>query len=502
MIKAFVVRFLALLLYTKEIKALKYCFTITLFIIFLIYNLDDTQKISITSLARLLVKPICFYIITFLVSYRVLRGVAKIKTFVRMLLLSVLAAACILLFKINKVSENIQKVQSSTNSYVQLEGYIESVEGSKSILKEKRLNLEKVLVKESNVSVLQPGLYCKISGYLVEPESFEEFDYKGYLKHKGIYSILNAKEIECSEKGFNLKRMRYWIEDKYKRVLPEPYSSLLVGILLGSNQEFTKTFEENIRSAGVSHIIAASGYNISILLVVGRKIFSSLNKKLYLISSLLLIWSFTFLSGLAPSLLRATVMSSMYLLSNMFGRKASGAVILIYALVLLAIVDPYILFDIGFLLSFASTLSLTLFLPCIEKYSESKFLKTYLFPTVSCTLFALPISMYYFKTVSVVSIITNMLVLPILEQTLLWGLLIIPTYSFTNFFVNGTYIQLKIFILIVELMSKINVVSVEFNPVVVCLAIYFLLGIFILYRYPVANIKKNFYVKKALNFFK
>jgi competence protein ComEC len=502
MIKALIRRLLALLLYVKEIKAFKYCFTITLFNIFLIYKLEDTQSASILAITKLLIKPVCFSIFFFSVSYGIFRGVANIKTFLKVLLLSVLVAIYILFLKIGKVSENIQKVQSFTNSYIELEGYIESVEGSKSIMKEKKFNLEKVLVKESSVSVLQPGLYCKISGYLVEPESFNEFDYKGYLKHKGIYSILNAKQIECSERGFNLKRVRYWIENKYKRILPEPYSSLLVGILLGSNQEFTKAFEEKIRSAGVSHIIAASGYNISILLVVSKKIFSFLNKKSYLISSIILIWSFTFLSGLAPSLLRATVMSSIYLLSNMFGRKASGAVILIYALALLAISDPYILFDIGFLLSFASTLSLTLFLPCIEKYSKSKFLKTYLFPTLSCTLFALPISMYYFKTVSVVSIITNMLVLPILEQTLLWGLLIIPTYSFTNFFVNGTYIQLKIFVSIVEIMSKINVVSVEFNPVVVCLAIYILLGIFILYRYPVANIKKNFYVKKSLNFFK
>lgn len=502
MIKHVLTRFLALCLYLESVPAFKYCFTTTLFTILLIYKIESPHQFSLNSIYWLLAKSIVLLVILFAVSYPFLRYVVNIATFLRTALISAFVSFVIVNLTTARVLENIEKVQSSTNMDVEIEGYIESVGGGKSVLRSSNPKLGDILVKESSVTVLQPGIYCKINGYLVEPESFEEFDYKAYLKHKGIYSILTAKDIHCEERGFNLKRVRYWIEDRYKRILPEPESSLLVGILLGSDQQFTKEFEENIRNAGVSHIIAASGYNISILVIASKKIFSFLNRKGYLISSLVLIWMFTFLSGLAPSLLRATVMSSMYLLSDMFGRKGSGGVVLIYALTLLTVLNPYILFDIGFMLSFASTLSLTLFLPCIERVSKSKYLKSYLFPTFSCTLFALPISMYYFKTVTFISILTNMLVLPILEQTLLWGLLILPTYSFTNFFINGTRVQLSLFVSIVEYLSKVKNIVVEFNPVVVCIGIYSLLGIFILYRYPILNMKRNFYVKKAANLFK
>lgn len=501
--KGFVRRLIALYIYIMRFTVLRNCFTIMFFLILMIYILDGFVYVDHMIIFFLAVAVGSVLLSLGIVSHCLLRGVFKIGTFLLSVVMIWLIVSLRLCLFLNTSEKEIQKVQSSTNMVVEVYGVVDSTQGrGKSIFIPDMGGMGRILVRESSVSILRSGMRYKLRGYLVEPISFEEFDYRNYLKHKGVYSILNVEEVGCEESSLNLRILRSRVEDVYKRVMPEPESSLLVGILLGSDQEFTEEFELAIRNSGVSHVVAASGYNISILLVALEKMFKFKNMKYHFILGLISIWLFTFLSGLSPSLLRATVMASIYLISKLLNRNISGGVVLVYALTLLSFLNPYILFDIGFMLSFVSTLSLIYFLPCIEGWSKSKFLKTYLFPTLSCTLFTIPISMYYFKTLSWISVITNMLVLPILESTLFWGLLILPTYSFTDFFIKGTYLQLNLFVKITNFMSQFKPLDLEYNPIAVCVGVYLVLVVWSVYRYPVGNWDKNFYVKESERYIK
>jgi competence protein ComEC len=112
---------------------------------------------------------------------------------------------------------------------------------------------------------LHAGQECKITGEVVQPESFEDFDYRKYLFRKGIYAILQVKEYECVNGGNIFLETRYSLERIVEKSVPEPEASLLIGIMFGSKRIFLSEFNTALNNSGVSHVIAASGYNVALV---------------------------------------------------------------------------------------------------------------------------------------------------------------------------------------------------------------------------------------------
>lgn len=496
------VRIFALILFFIDCKVISFCFTISIELVLLTFLL---QKHSLGE-SEFPIEAVAIFTTTqlflVLVSYGVFRDVQNTTTYLKLIAISVLLTLPISLTYSFKTRTLIEKVQSFIGQEVSISATVESIEGGgKSTVGAKRGGLGKILVQESSKTVLHVGDRCIFKGKLVEPKSYEDFDYKKYLYRKGIYSILQVTSIECSKNKSFLLAFRSNLEEVVESLIPEPESSLLIGVMLGTKREFTDEFDEIVRNAGVSHIVAASGYNVSILLVAVEKIFGFLKSKSRVVAQLTLVWIYTVMAGLSASLLRASTMSSIYLFSVLISRPSSRHIGMFLCITALLLLKPFLIFDIGFLLSLTATLSLIYFLPSIDSEKVPKIFRNYLFPTLSCTLFTLPVSIVVFGTLSTVSVLANFLVLPIIESTMIWGLLSVLTYlifpSF-NLLFTPPYLQLLVFKYVITLLSPIKSVELVIKPVVLISIAYTLLFTFCLLKYPIENEKRNYYFKKAL----
>lgn len=402
-----------------------------------------------------------------------------------------------------KESELKHGKQTLTASVLQGDGYIENYD-------------KNILINLPRYYEFKIGQVCNFRGQLVEPENFEDFDYRSYLKSNNIFLIMDnpkfgCKDIKVERKGFFLRNILVDFKEllikKVDKVLSEPQSSLLVGILFGQKRLFSSIFEEEVRMAGVSHVVAASGYNVSILIVAVEKLFLFLKKRPRIITSLIAIWGFTLLSGLSASIIRACIMSSLSLLSKFWGRGGSIHIALPLAAMIFLMFNPYIFSDVGFQLSLCATLGLVYISPILLSLKKKitkriKIIDDYVITTMSCTISTLPISISTFSTFSIWSIPANTMILPIIESTMLWGLLSLIAGTIHQplayIFFTIVNIQLKYFQYIVELIGKLNFGSFEVSTDIantISFTIFVITIIFSIILYPLENEKYNYYLK-------
>lgn len=370
----------------------------------------------------------------------------------------------------------------------------------------------KLLLKVDNYRDFTLGEVCKFSGRVEIPENFEDFDYKGYLRNKGIYLVMEYPVYECMEikeerEGLYIRNklvdLKNSLIKRIDSVLSTPQSSLLAGILFGEKRLFSKEFEEYVRIAGVSHIVAASGYNITILVVCINKIFLFLNKKVRIILGIIVVWMFALLSGLSASIVRACIMSTFSLWALLHGRNNTIHISIPLTIAIFVFLNPSIVYDVGFLLSISATLGLVYLSPVLEYLKKKvsrkgKILEEYVFPTMSCTISTLPISLITFQTFSIWAVPANVLILPVIEGSMLWGFLGIITEN--RFFYAIVYVQLKYFEYIVNLIGELGFGNWEIGKGLASAISFFIASITILlitYLYPIQNEKYNYYLREG-----
>lgn len=204
-----------------------------------------------------------------------------------------------------------------------------------------------------------------------------------------------------------------WIE-KLQRNLPEPMASLAGGILLGIKGQMPQDFYQALVNTGTLHIIAASGYNVSIVAEVLMKMLGGLaSRGAGVMIGVLGIFIYVLISGGGASVVRAGLMGSLTLIAYYFGRPAEARRLLWVTGAIMLLVQPLMLLDVGFQLSFMATAGLLYLEPITRKLPQHKFLKEYLYPTLSASVATLPIILWYFGRVSWISPLVNILVLPI-----------------------------------------------------------------------------------------
>lgn len=212
------------------------------------------------------------------------------------------------------------------------------------------------------------------------------------------------------------------------KILPEPQASLTSALLLGDKTGLSRSFLQDFAKTGTSHIIAISGYNISIISLVVFEIlaFLALSRFWRLLLTVASIFIFALVTGLEASVVRAGIMASIMILAWQQGRLYSifNAVSLAGALMLYF--NPGLLRDdLGFQLSFLSILGLIFIDPVFKKFFgklkfKESFLK-FLTPTLSAQLMTFPVIAYNFNQVSLVAPLANLLVLPLVPLTMFFG---------------------------------------------------------------------------------
>ena len=300
-------------------------------------------------------------------------------------------------------------------------------------------HLGRILVKTELYPEYFYGDVLKISGRIEFPESSlgnSGFDYKNYLAKENIFLVSRYPEIALLNRpeslnfyGFLLilKKNFIGIIDK---ILPEPTSSFLSALLVGARRTLPGDLVDAFNKTGTSHIVAISGYNISIISVMILNFLSYLFLPRRLIFWIIItcILLFTLIAGAGASVVRAAIMGGLLVLAGREGRFYQVTNAVVFAAAAMLFLNPYLLrYDAGFQLSFLSALGIIYLAPRFNLWFSGlpDFLsfRTNLSATLSAQIMTLPIVFWQFGRVSIIATLANILVLPAIPMTMLFGFL-------------------------------------------------------------------------------
>jgi competence protein ComEC len=267
-------------------------------------------------------------------------------------------------------------------------------------------------------------------------------------------------------------------------ILTEPHASFLQGMLLGSKQGMPDDLKESFNLTGTSHIIVVSGLHITIVasVLIYLAQILSFSRKYALFFSLLGLVFFIFLIGAGPSVIRAGIMGSLIILAMYSGRLSDAKNALLCAVVIIILINPKVLrFDVGFQLSFLATVGIVYLSPYLNKvlkFIPNIFkIREVIAMTLAAQILTLPVIVYNFEKISIVSPLVNVLIVPLIPLTTIVGFIsvflgLIWIY-FGKIFSIITWFLLQYEICIVRLFSKIPLASVEVNKIWVGWVIFY-----------------------------
>jgi len=292
-----------------------------------------------------------------------------------------------------------------------------------------------VLVQAPSYRDYRYGDEVEISGQLQTPSDSGGFSYRAYLARQGIHSLLPYPRITllARDKGKPLLAFLYGVKRRTQRViaaiLPEPQAALLTGILLGNDEGIPRSLLDQFRATGTAHIIAISGFNITIISAALVKLFNRfLQRYVALLVALAVIALYVVLVGAEPPVLRAALMGGLSALALIVGRQSDGLTSLLVAASLMTAWQPMALWDVSFQISFAAMLGLILYAERLAQWTQSvlsrlatmetaerltRLFRDTLLATVAAQITVLPLIAYHFGQFSPLALLANLLVLPV-----------------------------------------------------------------------------------------
>ncbi|MBN2258263.1 MAG: ComEC/Rec2 family competence protein [Anaerolineaceae bacterium] len=301
----------------------------------------------------------------------------------------------------------------------------------------------KVIVTTGITTAWEYGDEIRLTGRLSTPSDEADFSYREYLAHHSIHSSLYYPEIIFidGDHGNPIVGWIYALRSKAQSILsivfPAPESALLSGILLGIENDIPPDIQTAFRNTGTTHIIAISGFNISILAALFSIIFYRFfgPQKGALITAITL-GIYVILTGASPSVVRAAIMGSLGLFASLIGRRQTGVNSLAFTGAIMCLVNPFLPWDISFQLSFMATLGLILFAGQMSTFTKQilyRLFKSrvvdkvadpiaeYCLYTIAALITTFPIMAYHFHAFSWLALISNPLILPAQPAVMILG---------------------------------------------------------------------------------
>lgn len=294
----------------------------------------------------------------------------------------------------------------------------------------------KLLLNAAPAKKFHYGDVLRFSCVLEKPWSGGEFAYDKYLARYDIYTVC-APAFEIEETGARagnpamaaILRFKENFSGLVGANLPEPQNALLQGILLGSRSSLPPYLLTDFNRVGLTHIIAVSGTNITIIAGIMLAIlgFFGVGRKSSFTAITLGIIFFVLLTGASASVARAGIMGILALIAFNLGRLSRAANAIVLAAFLMVLYNPKILvFDLGFQLSFLSLLGLIFLQPILRQ--KLRFLPRFfalrdiIAATLAATIATAPLLLYEFGRLSLIAPLANILVLPIIPLLMILGM--------------------------------------------------------------------------------
>ncbi len=257
-----------------------------------------------------------------------------------------------------------------------------------------------------------------------------EGGFADYLARSGISWTSKARAMEpLGDDGSPLAALegiRRGTAELITRALPEPQAGLGAAMMIGLRDLVSRDVAADFRAAGLSHVVAISGWHISLLGAVIGGLLSGISRRPRSLVVLLAIVGYSILAGASPSIMRAAVMASVVLLARESGRAGQAAAALALTCVAMLLADPQTVADIGFQLSVAATAGLLVWSRRLHEWLAGRLPRltpSWLLEALSVSLAAqaatLPLVLYHFGSLSLVAPLANLLVAPIVAPAML-----------------------------------------------------------------------------------
>lgn len=311
-----------------------------------------------------------------------------------------------------------------------------------------------IYLKTSQIEKLEIGekLYAQAKFNVISnPKNPYEFNYKKYLEQQNIFSIVFTNKenaFSISEKNvttfanFGTKIKAKVVAILKNNSLSKQTAAICSALLVGYDDEIDNYIIQSFSHTGTLHILSVSGMHTGVLYAVIIWFFSLIDKnekykKTRFITITLFLILFVFITGLSPSVLRASLMLIIMLCGKTFFKQSNTYNTLLFSAFIILLYNPYLLIDVGFLLSYFAVFGILYLYPIINNlyFFKNKIIQFAWSSTIisfSATLFTLPISLFYFNQFPIWFILSNLLIIPISTVLLICAALFLIIYKITS----------------------------------------------------------------------
>ena len=301
----------------------------------------------------------------------------------------------------------------------------------------------------------------------------ENGKYEGYFLVKSIKEYENIYFVELEDiKSTKIEDnfLEKYLQTIFNRA-EEDYSygikNINRAILLGDNTRIKKDLKDKIRYIGLSQIFAMSGLHIGLVIAIFYFIFKKTIKNKKLIEVLLLVSITLYYISVkeSPSFTRAYIMAIVYLLGKLFYEKVDLGKTLFISAIVSSLINPTVIFSVSFQLSYGAMIAIIYIFPYIRKinYKKLKILDYILF-TTTIQIFLMPITVYYFNTIQFLSVISNLILLPLASFYITVNYIALFLENFYLSFLLKPIVEIlyKILIYLIDFFSELPYLSVEY----------------------------------------
>lgn len=307
-------------------------------------------------------------------------------------------------------------------------------------------------------STIKRGDYVAINGKLRD----------GFASWQGSIYYAETEVVTSGSNGLNKLRSEF-IANIFSAI-PDPQASLGLGFLIGVRSLLPDSLVEQLSITGLTHIVAVSGYNLTVLVNASRRIMHRVSRFQAVVLSATLLIIFVGITGQSPSILRASIVSGLSLGAWYYGRRIGPWLLLLYSSSISGFIKPvYVWHSVGWYLSLAAFFGVLIIAPAITKRfygkRQPKVISQIVIETTSAQLMTMPIIMLIFGEVSVVALLANALVLPLIPLsmvlTFVAGISGFLSQGLAAYFIAPCRLLLQFITSLIDLISRLSWAMVE-----------------------------------------
>jgi competence protein ComEC len=343
-----------------------------------------------------------------------------------------------------------------------------------------------VYMGKDSTRIFSPGdmLVCKtVFNEVPPPQNPDEFNYKEYLKRKKIFStsFINPENIVRTDSGqissfkkFIFGLQKYSLKTLQNARLKSDELAVALALLIGNKQYLEDELRQSYTTAGTVHLLAVSGLHVGILFMILNFAlqFMDRTKRLRLFKGVLILislWIYASIAGMASSIVRATIMFSIFVVADMLNKAKSTYNNIALSCFIMCIANPYVIFDTGFQLSYLAVTGIVYFQPKFMKpFRRCKgFVRTVLeclTVTMAAQLGTLPVILFIFKTFPTYFLFSNLILVPYTSVVMYIGVIVIAL-SWQSFLlvISGAVLNFCIYLMnyVVRFFDKLPYSSID-----------------------------------------